>query len=154
MLCLAAVSVRTAQGAWPRLLMVHGGSLEKAIVVHDWDGIREIFHPASVEDSEPVVRPSLELTLFWGPKWNQYVEEGEPLEKLKPEDAKMDIIVPTKGRFYPSCGDSAAIFALSTFKFGPDRDVSKVVQVWQVSAAGLAVFERFDVPVRLDCELE
>ena len=147
-LCIAAISIRTVEAAWPRLLMVHGGSLREPIVVDDWEGIRGVYDGEVLRDGGLAGRPYFELALFWGGDVGQNFEEGQPLEELRQEDAETDHIIPTQGKFYPACGNSAAAIALDTFESGAGFfPVSEKIQVWQVSRAGLAALSRFGVPV-------
>ena len=65
-----------------------------------------------------------------------------------PEDAT-DVIIPTRGRFYPASGITPAVIALDTYEFVDDDSfrTRDVVRTWIVSDAALSVFERFGVPV-------
>src|SRR5688572_7614803 len=93
-LLLAVAVVCPVEAAAPRLLIVHGKPLKKPVLLSDW---REIFklittstESAGMSSRELEGRPYLELALFWGPDWARYVDEGNPLDKLRPEDANQN----------------------------------------------------------------
>ena len=138
----AVLSVCVLDAAFPRLVMVYGGSLDRPIVM---EGIVDAFSPSpkDIQTHKPSAgRPYFELALFWGPAWSQYVKDGRPLDQLRPEDARTTFLVPTDGRFYPACGDAPAVIV---------SGLTSGQRTWRVSASGLEAFQRSGVPVSVDC---
>ena len=146
MLLLVFLGLVTADGAIPRVLMVHGGILRRPIVVDDWPAMFQILDSAAPETTEPKNRPYLDLALFWGTEWIRYVENGGRLDRLRPADAKPWFNLPTRGRFYPACGSSPAVITITPVP--PDTRPG----MWRVSDGGLSVLKRFGVPMRVDCK--
>ena len=138
----------TADAAYPRLLMVYGKSLAKPIVVENaLDVVKVIEHAtddASVSGLED--RPYLELALFWGNEWNRYMDEGKPVNQLRPEDVTPFDNIPIRGKFYPNCNGSPAQIALT------EVNGTRTHSMWRVSPAGLKILEDLGVPVRADCK--
>ncbi len=156
---LGLVSVISLQAAWPRLVMVHGGPLENRVIIDDLEGIQEIMKwdvPYDAGDLDS--RSFLDLSLFWkatlGSGEELFSWDETPIAELQPEDATTDVIIPTRGRFYPACGITPAVIALDTYEFVDDDSfrTRDVVRTWIVSDAALSVFERFGVPVVSECD--
>jgi hypothetical protein len=128
-LMLAVVS--PLEAAAPRLLMVYGAHLQKPVLLSDWGEIFKMFTSTAAETNVNLAdRPFYELALFWGPEWNVYVNDGKPLDKLRPEDANQ------KGRFYPAFRDKPAVISA-----GPT--------VKQVPAESLRFLERSGIRTRV-----
>jgi hypothetical protein len=107
LICLLCSSALEA--AAPRLLIVYGKPLQKPVLLDD---AREIFKMFTSTPTETGVnlndRPFLELGMFWGPQWNDYINDGNPPDKLQPEDANQH------GRLYPAFGDSPAFISFGS----------------------------------------
>jgi len=128
---VALLSFTSLEAAAPRLLMVYGGPLQNGVLLRDWGEIFKMFTSAPSETNVNLNdRPFFELALFWGREWNDYVNDGKPLDKLRPEDANQ------KGRFYPAFGDKPAV-------------ISAGRTVKQVPAESLRFLERYGIPTRL-----
>lgn len=132
----AGVLALPAAAAVPRLLMFDGRPLARPVVLSDW---KEIFRfqqaVLSSPDADPRGlrnRPSLRVSLFWGPKWNDYMENRRPLSKLRSRDAD------TFGRFYPAWRGRPAVVDLSFAEHGAKR----------ASPSALAILKRHRIPVR------
>lgn len=137
-LTLALAAGTPALAAAPRLIMVSGASLERPVLLSDWDEAAELYwsfsfdgtaaDPASLEG-----RPSLRLGLFWDSHvWDPYVRQGR-LGELRPEQANQ------VGRFYPAVGDEPALVDVPGYGQWP-----KIAD-----AQALKILERHGVPVRL-----
>ena len=164
-LCLLAVLAAhtTTEAAAPRLVMVYGTLLPKPIVIDDWQGIGDklywgqglvskdgkivdLRHTNDFEPSDLKDRPYLDLALFWGSEWVRYVEDGKPLDRLKPDDAERSLPGPaSRGRFYPACGDGAPAISLYT-GIHPAGYTFK-----RLSPEALKLLTEFGVPIRTDC---
>jgi len=116
-LLLAAVLTGSAEAAVPRLIMVYGAPLTRPVVLDGWydeaGQFVSAFYARNGEVADLGVQPTwdeeslnlsprlyLKLAIFWGPLWDNYVREGQPLDALRPEDAEHE------GRFYPAVGEA------------------------------------------------
>ncbi len=130
-LLAALLCVTSLEAAAPRLLMVYGASFQKPVLLSEWGKIFKMFTSTPAEtDVNLNDRPFFELALFWGPEWNAYVNDGKPLDKLRPEDANQ------KGRFYPAFGDNPAVISA-----GP--------MVKQIPPESVSFLEHYGIPTRL-----
>jgi hypothetical protein len=108
-LLIVLVSSSALQAAAPRLLIIYGNSLREPVLLQDWGEIFKMFTSTPAETGLSLKdRPFLEIAMFWGPEWSDYVNKGKPLDKIRPQDANQ------QGRFYPAFGDSPALIS-----FGP-----------------------------------
>lgn len=78
-------------------------------------------------------RPFLNLALFWGPDWQDYVDSGE-LSSLQANQANQ------YGRFYPAVGDLPPVITLDGSGQPPRV----------LGSDGIVVLERHGIPIRLD----
>jgi hypothetical protein len=130
-LLVAPLCVTPAEAAAPCLLIIYGGPLQKPALLSDRGEIFKIFTSTPNEaDLDLNERPFFELALFWGPVWNAYVNEGKPLDKLRPEDTDQ------KGRLYPAIGDKPAVITTGSM-------------VKRIPSDGLRFLERSGLPTRL-----
>jgi hypothetical protein len=130
--------LRSAHGAGPRLIMVHGGLLTKPVIIDDWKDNIDLIHAsagdAGISSKQLAGRSFLELELFSGPYWVRYVEGGNTLDGLRPESADQT------ARFYPSTEGAPAIIA---YESGLPR---------RVGPKGLAILQRHGIPVSLESD--
>ena len=103
----AFLSGGTSLGAaGPRLILISGGGLERPIVLSDWQEnmsfLQQLTTPQGPEPRQLAARPFLNVSLFWGPQWDEYLRDGRPLSELRPEQANQH------GRFYPAVSGAAA----------------------------------------------
>ena len=75
------------------------------------------------------------------------MDEGKPLNQLRPEDVTPFDNIPIRRRFYPTCNDLPAQITLT------EVNATGVRRIWAVSSAGLKVLEDAGVPVKADCRL-
>jgi hypothetical protein len=128
---IALLSVAPLEAAAPRLMIVYGVPLQKPVLLSDWGEIFKMFTSTPYETGLNLDgRPFFEVALFWGPEWNDYVNEGKPLDKLRPEDGNQ------KSRLYPAFGDKPAV-------------IGAAPMVKRIPAESLRFLERSGVPVRL-----
>jgi hypothetical protein len=144
---LALLFASIAEAAFPRLLMVFGKPLSKPIIVEEPLEVVDVFEGThgGANQSQLEGRAHLELALFWGNVWNNYMNAGKSAKDLKPEDVTPFDNIPIRGRFYPACGSSAAQITLTNV--GADTIQSS----WLVSEKGLKVLEKLGVPTKSEC---
>jgi len=136
-----AWSMGQASPVWaaaPTLIMVYGHPMTEQVIPRDWQSNAAVIGGERLTEMsmiEPEGRPHLELALFWGPRWVEYVEDDRPLADLRPEHANQH------GRFYPAVGSDAALIVLEHGRNAP-------TPIIQVGPEGLAILARHDVPVR------
>jgi hypothetical protein len=106
-------------------------------VISDWGRIlivvTEVAGARALKSSVLRGRPSLRLSLFWGPRWNEYLGAGNSPARLRPADADQH------GRFYPAWHGRPAAIDLPWAGQWPRL----------VSQRALRILARFGVPVRL-----
>jgi hypothetical protein len=110
MLVALTIGAGTASAAAPRILIFTGGSLAHQVVVSEW---QKIFKVTEVVANAPVVprgqlekRPSLRVSMFWGPGWNDFLAQGHDPTTLRPSQADQ------VGRFYPAYRGKRALIEL------------------------------------------
>lgn len=117
--------------------MFDGRPLARPVVISDWREIarfqQAVLTSPSVGPRALAGRPSLRISLFWGPGWNDYVDQHRPLSRLRPRDAD------TFGRFYPAWRGRPAVVDLSYVEHGPKR----------ASPVALAILRHYRIPIRI-----
>lgn len=109
--CASIVWGTSVDAAFPRLVMVSGGTLTSPVVLTDWAETAELMKhlgpskPLAVEQLEG--RPFLQVSLFWGPRWKQFMDDGRPIAELRHQDAN------EFGRLYPAVGNRPAVLVLT-----------------------------------------
>ncbi|HET7130572.1 MAG TPA: hypothetical protein VFJ93_16015 [Gaiellaceae bacterium] len=78
------------------------------IAISNWTAIFRVVEPVAsapnVKRAQLVGRPRLRLSMFWGPRWVDYLAAGHSAAALRPQDADQ------QGSFYPAWhGRPAAI---------------------------------------------
>ncbi len=132
-----AASASVARAAAPRIVIVSGKPLAHQVVISDWERISvvvgEIASGRIVPRTQLASRPRLKLSLFWGPRWNDYLDKGNPAAALRPRQADQF------GSFYPSWRGRPASIDLPWAGRWPHL----------VSAKALTILKRYGVPVRV-----
>src|SRR5262245_59231308 len=104
-LVVVASSVGGAMAAAPRVILVHGELVNDTLRFADWEEnlqlITSIGERPSISPAELTNRPSVKLSFFWGPGWDQYLNDGDQLRELEAKDAN------EQARFYPARGPYA-----------------------------------------------
>jgi hypothetical protein len=132
------VSASVAQAAAPRIIIVSGESLKRQIVISDWGKIFQIV--AEVAPARPVSRtqlanrPRLKFSMFWGPRWNEYLASGRPASALRPRQADQT------GSLYPGWRGRPALIDLLPWAGRWPRPLS---------AKALTILKRYGVPIKL-----
>lgn len=101
----------TAVAAAPHIIVIKGDSLSHPLILSDWNQNHRFM--ASFVDGEIVKsedlkdRPYLELSLFWGPEWQNYVKAGHSLNDLNPTRGNQ------QGRLYLATSTSGPAVSLN-----------------------------------------
>jgi hypothetical protein len=107
-LLLLMVGAARLEAAAPRLVMFYGGPLRTPVLLADWHDNLRLVQSATAGTAEPygrlAGRPYIRVAHFWGPEWARYVDEGNPLDQLRPEQGN------EHGRFYPAFRGSDAVY--------------------------------------------
>lgn len=138
---LAALAFAHAvEAAAPRFIMIHGGSLDKPIVLSDHQEtmsfIYSIRHGAEASAESLQERPYFEMAFFWGPEWFKYV--GQESE-LIPEKANQH------ARLYPAFGGAPAVVAFDK----EQRTLIPGPRYRGVEMEGIDILRRHKVAVRV-----
>jgi hypothetical protein len=136
-LAVLVASASVAQAAVPRIVIISGKPLTDQVVISDWGRIFTIWEGFVGARPAPRVqlanRPRLKFSMFWGPRWSDYLSSGKPAKALRPRQADQ------VGSFYPAWRGRPAMIDLP----GAGR--------WPrpISAKGLTILRRYGVPIRL-----
>jgi len=134
----AMLGAGAAHAAAPRILIVSGKPLAHQVVISNWHSIavviQEVANNSRVAQRGQLVagRPRLKVSMFWGPRWNDYLSNGHRATALRPHQADQF------GSFYPAWRGRPALMELSL----ADRRWPRVVP-----ARALAILKRFGVPI-------
>ncbi len=142
-LLMAAVGTSTpAHAAAPRLVFVYGDLLAQPVVLDDWwENLALLLGnegPTEITDLDG--RPYLDLAFFWGPAWDQYVRDGQPLEALMPTQANQF------GRLYLRSGGLPPLVAVNGVRL--KSTPGPMWSVRDLSAEAEAVFERHGISLQ------
>jgi hypothetical protein len=134
---LALVAVSPASAAAPRIVIFSGGPLRHQIVISDWRSIFAVTQATVGARAAPRAqlahRPSLRVSMFWGPGWNEYIREGKDPRALRPGQSDQT------GWFFPAYRGRPALMDLQWSGRGPRH----------VPPPALSVLKRFGVPIVL-----
>jgi hypothetical protein len=134
---VCAVSTDVARAAAPRIVIVSGPLLDRRVVISNWQRIfgvvDEIARARPVARVRLGARPRLRLSLFWGPRWNDYLSKGGSPRALRPEQADQF------GSFYPAWRGRSALIDLPWAGRWPRL----------VPERALTILRRYGVPVRV-----
>jgi hypothetical protein len=154
LLFLTIIVITPAEAAAPRIMLWYGGLLPHPVILSNWteDGYFAITgEEPTVTPEELEKRPYIQVALFWGPEWSQYIDAGKPLSALRPEDANQH------GRFYPAFGNAPAVIVLCAFPEGPVCLRQSVTQSFlvreSVTQSFLDMVARHGIPVHIDPQL-
>ncbi len=79
------------EAAAPIIMIVHGSPLESPVVIDTADDNQEfslgVNDPVDVPPDDLEGRAWLEVAMFWGPQWAQFLEDGGDPAELSPGDA-------------------------------------------------------------------
>jgi hypothetical protein len=84
---VTAAFAAAASAAAPRLILVDQGGLKRPIVLANWDENGSLLSDSNqgrpVRKAALRNRPSFRLSFMWGPEWEDYVAQGQPLAALR-----------------------------------------------------------------------
>jgi hypothetical protein len=132
-----ALAADAAQAAAPRIVIFSGKPVAHQIVISDWQAIFRLVDqiaPARVvRRAEVAHRPRLKVSMYWGPRWSDYLNEGKRASALRPGQADQ------VGSFYPAFWGRPALIDLPWAGKWPRL----------VPPKALAILKRFGVPITL-----
>lgn len=121
--------------------MVSGPGLCQPVILDDWPEnlnlMESIALGGEVKPEDLIGRPYLDLALFWGSEWVQYVDEGKPLDALSMEQASQ------YGRFYPALDYATAAMVIQSGPMGGGLSGRLVSE-------GVEILARHGVPASLE----
>lgn len=133
----AAVTADAAHAAAPRIIVFSGSPIAHQVVVSDWQAIFRVIEQIAPARAAPRTqlagRPRLRVSMFWGPRWIDYLNEGKRASALRPGQADQF------GSFYPAWRGRAALIDLPWAGQWPRV----------VPPKALVVLKRFGVPTKL-----
>jgi hypothetical protein len=101
------VAAGSVSAASPRLILVDQGGLKRPIVLANWDEngtlLSEWYRGRPLRRAILHGRPSFRLSFMWGPEWEDYVSQGQPLAALRASWTEFH------GRFWPAVGSQPAV---------------------------------------------
>jgi hypothetical protein len=107
---VTAAFAAAASAAAPRLILVDQGGLKRPIVLANWDENGSLLSDSNqgrpVRKAALRNRPSFRLSFMWGPEWEDYVAQGQPLAALRSSWTEFH------GRFWPAVGAKPAVIDL------------------------------------------
>jgi hypothetical protein len=149
--CAALAWGTSLHAAFPRLVMMSGAALKTPVVITDWDVTTEFLRTLGTPKPIPVAqlegRPFLQVSMFWGPQWLKFMDEGRPVTSLRHEQAN------EFGRLCPSVGDRPAVLILSGAPARFDVPLSQPASLndfrnaHELTATALGILTRAGIPV-------
>ena len=150
--CASLVWGASLHAAFPRLIMVSGGALKSPVVMTDWDLTAKMLQNLGASKSVPVAqlegRPFLQVSMFWGPQWKQFMDDGRAVASLRPEQAN------EFGRLYPAVGNQPAMLILSGAPSHfdgartPPATLNDYRYAYELTAIPVGILTRAGIPVR------
>jgi len=131
--------------------MVSGGALKAPVVLTNWDETASMLQqlgprkPLLVAQLEG--RPFLQVSMFWGPQWKQFMEDGRPVASLRHEQGN------EFGRLYPATGNEPAVLILSGAprQFDgaatPPASLADYRDAYELTAIPIGILKRAGIPV-------
>ena len=134
----ALLAAGAGRAAAPRILIVSGKPLPSQVAISDWPAILKLVEGVLPARAAPRAglagRPRLKISMFWGPRWIDYLKEGNRASALRPRQADQS------GSFYPAWRGRPALIDLGWAGRWPRV----------VPPNALAILERFGIPTKLD----
>jgi hypothetical protein len=131
--------------AAPWAIMIHGSLVEKPITLSSWHENLRLMLAISpgirTRTSTLEGRAYIDMALFWGPEWKHLADSPEAVARLRPDQASQ------YGRLYPARGNAPAVVVLDAPS--PNEMMLSSVKVRVLEREGLAVLEKYGIPVRL-----
>jgi hypothetical protein len=149
--CASLLWGASLHAAFPRLIMVSGGALKAPVVMTDWDVTAKMLQNLGASKSVPVVqlegRTFLHVSMFWGPQWLKFMDEGRPVTSLRHEQGN------EFGRLYPAVGNQPAMLILSGAPSHfdgagtPPATLNDYRYAYELTAIPLGILTRAGIPV-------
>ncbi|MCC7185182.1 MAG: hypothetical protein IT185_02990 [Acidobacteria bacterium] len=149
--CAALAWGTSLHAAFPRLVMVSGGTMPAPVVMTDWAVTAQLLQHLEPQQTPSAARlegrPFFQVSMFWGPQWKQFMDEGRAVTSLRPEQAN------EFGRLYPAVGDQPAVLILSgaprTFEgvVTPPTSVGDYRHAYALSAVSSRILARSGIPI-------
>lgn len=144
---LASMAAVPAYAAAAPIILVTGPLLAQTVALAKWELNVELMgsgadHPVGQVEA-PVGRSYFDLALFTDEKWARYVQAGQPVAALLPEDAD------EHGRFYPASAGEPALLVLPEVQHRGGVSLTSW-SVRQLDEVGLAVLAQNGVPTSLN----
>jgi hypothetical protein len=137
LVALLGAGASSAHAASPRIVIISGKPLERQVVISDWGKISQVVAGVAAARVAPRThlanRPRLTFSMFWGPKWNDYLSSGKSATALRPRQADQS------GSFYPAWRGRPALIDLPWYGQWPRP----------VPASALLILKRYGVPIKL-----
>ena len=134
-----------ARRAAPWAIMIHGSLVQKPVTMSSWHENHRLMLAISpgirTRTSTLEGRAYLDMALFWGPEWAHLAHSPEAVARLRPDQASQ------YGRLYPARGNAPAVVVLDAP--WPNEMMLASVKGRVLEREGLAVLEKYGVPVRL-----
>lgn len=140
--------VSTTSSAAPRLMMFKAPFFETPIIISDFADSMMIYQSMVLNKAEVSynaqnleTRPVLEMYLFWGPEWEDYVNSGQPLDEIEFKQTNESGwgSLDEQGWFYPSVEDEEHLVIIQTINYGR--------KAFRLTAKGLDKLMEYGVPV-------
>lgn len=136
------LSVRMPALAAPEIILFHGSALSKPIITTGWEHnavlMEAVTQVTSVSEDALKNRPFIDVAMFWGPDWYQYLVARKPVDVLKPEQANQH------ARIYPATATAPALFVFDDH--GPfGQSVIRTGRARAITANGLAMLKKVGV---------
>lgn len=136
-----AILATPAHAAAPRIIIIHGALLPRRVVLSDWYENALILgdpdEAANVMQEQLKMRPYLDVDMFWGTEWVNYVEQGKPLDALDPDDSNQH------ARLYPAVGSEEPLIAFDYIP-GPGTLIRPL------HSDAIKMLAKHGIPTRLD----
>lgn len=120
-------------GAAPHVIIIQGKGLSQPVILDDWNENVELLGSFAdneiVKSEELVGRPYLEISMFWGPKWLEFVRSGQSLNNLRTQDANQ------QGRLYLTTGNQEPAISLND------------LYARKLSHQGIAILRKHGIPM-------
>jgi hypothetical protein len=135
-LAFVLAETSSAFAAAPRIIIVAGGGLAKPVVLDDWHENLAIMLAATDGVDARIeslsARPWYRIAMFWGQRWEQYMQAGNDPRALHIEEADQ------LARYYPPTAAHAAVLSFDGIS-GPGAFARRL------KAPGVSIFSRHDI---------
>lgn len=135
-LAFVLAETSSAYAAAPRIIIVAGGGLTEPVVLDDWQENLAIMLAATdgvdARGEGLSARRWYRIAMFWGPRWEQYMQAGKDPRALHIEEADQ------LARYYPPTAAHAAVLSFDGVS-GPGAFARRL------KAPGVSIFSRHGI---------